>query len=98
MTVLAVESLMQPGDHAPSLLDLLAQRPAWMRDALCREPAYAGVEFFPEGSDIGPAQAVCGRCLVADECRRYADAITSTYGIWGGLSASERRRARREGS
>ena len=39
------------------------------------------------------AKAVCQVCPVADECRDYAFAIKEPYGIWGGLTESERRHA-----
>jgi len=38
------------------------------------------------------AKAVCQVCPVAIECRRYALQIREPYGIWGGLTETERRR------
>ncbi|MET9402803.1 WhiB family transcriptional regulator [Kitasatospora sp. NPDC002965] len=37
------------------------------------------------------AKSVCARCPVRIECRRYALAAREPYGVWGGLSAEERR-------
>jgi WhiB family redox-sensing transcriptional regulator len=93
---LEVEALMA-GYDVPSLIDLI-YRPAWMRDALCREPAYADVSFFPgQGEATEPAKAVCARCTVAEECLAYVttagDGIAG-HGIWGGTSARERRQHR----
>lgn len=53
--------------------------------------------FFPEEED-GPAQVrtvqqVCHECPVAVECR--AAGMLEEYGIWGGLTAKERKRIRR---
>ena len=53
--------------------------------------------FHPEG-ERGPrrsdreaaAKAVCARCPVLDLCRRHALAAREPYGVWGGLSESER--------
>jgi hypothetical protein len=47
------------------LTELLTRvRPAWMKDALCRE--HPEISFFPEpGEDLRAAKAVCARCLVA---------------------------------
>lgn len=83
------------GTTAADLLDeLAAGPPAWMRDALCREP-FPGVNWFPErGEDAGPAKAVCRRCLVMEECRAYAGLDPELQGIWGGLSERQRRRLR----
>jgi WhiB family redox-sensing transcriptional regulator len=53
--------------------------------------------FFPPGRN-GPALAqtahaktVCGRCLVIAECLKWAMATGQDAGVWGGLSADERR-------
>lgn len=83
------------GITAAELLDELATGPpAWMRDALCREP-HPGATWFPErGEDAGPAKAVCWRCLVLEECRAYAIGDHELRGIWGGLSDRQRRRLR----
>jgi hypothetical protein len=67
----------------------------WQRDALCNEPAYRDTEFFPErGVSSRATKAVCGRCLVRDECLDYALRAGVKHGIWGGLSERERRRVR----
>ena len=74
-------------DHLLELLD----RPPWQRDALCRE--YAGrVNFFPgRGESLEPAKALCAACLVRPECLLYAFEHDEPHGVWGGLSARERR-------
>ena len=68
----------------------------WQLKGACRgmDSAYF---FHPEG-ERGPARAsrearakaVCERCPVIEECRRHALAVQEPYGIWGGLSESER--------
>jgi WhiB family redox-sensing transcriptional regulator len=53
--------------------------------------------FHPDG-ERGPARAsrerrakaVCESCPVMEPCRRHALAAGEPYGIWGGLSESER--------
>lgn len=37
------------------------------------------------------AKAVCQVCPVQRQCRDYAITINEPYGIWGGLTESERR-------
>lgn len=39
------------------------------------------------------AKAVCQVCPVVGECRAYALQIREPYGIWGGLTETERRRS-----
>lgn len=36
------------------------------------------------------AKRICGRCPVVWQCRDHALAVGERYGVWGGLSASER--------
>jgi WhiB family redox-sensing transcriptional regulator len=85
---------------AEELADLLAQlvdEPAWMADALCREPPYRELRwwFGGHGGDQRPARAVCARCTVRAECLDYA--LTTRVcgelidGVWGGTSKNERR-------
>ena len=63
----------------------------WQESAVCRsvDPDL----FFPE--QAGPsheAKRVCAACPVRIECLAYALAHRDRYGIWGGLTARERRR------
>jgi WhiB family redox-sensing transcriptional regulator len=82
------------GLDVPDVLEVLPPRPAWMADALCREPQ-PGVSFFPaRGEPLEPARAVCARCLVRQECLAYALADADLVGVWGGTSERERRRMR----
>jgi WhiB family redox-sensing transcriptional regulator len=77
---------------AAELLDVI-RRPAWQRDALCRE--YPPQMFFPSsGASFEPAREVCGRCLVRDACLAFALEHEEPDGCWGGLSGHERRALR----
>ena len=63
----------------------------WTEIAACK-----GVDpniFFPElGESVEPAKAICARCTVTAECLEYSFTLGSPcFGIWGGLSARERR-------
>lgn len=52
--------------------------------------------FFPErGASTREAKAVCGACVVKDECLEFALRTNEKFGIWGGTSERERRRMRR---
>jgi WhiB family transcriptional regulator, redox-sensing transcriptional regulator len=68
----------------------------WQMRGACRGMDSAFF-FHPEG-ERGPARAnrearakqVCLRCPVLEQCRRHALAVHEPYGVWGGLSESER--------
>ena len=57
--------------------------------------------FFPIGNgdpallQIEKAKAVCGRCEVVETCLSWAIESRQDDGIWGGLSADERRALKR---
>ncbi len=74
--------------------DLIADRPSWMADGLCRE--YPDVEFFPPRSagSSAVAYAICERCLVRRECAVWAFARPDIRGIWGGTTFQSRGKAR----
>ena len=68
----------------------------WQMKGLCR-----GVDssfFFHPDGERGPARAqrearakaMCARCPVLEQCRTHAMAVQEPYGIWGGMSESER--------
>jgi WhiB family redox-sensing transcriptional regulator len=69
---------------------------AWQLRAVCRGmPTDA---FFHPDYERGPerqrreawAKAICAQCPVIDACRRHALTVDEPYGVWGGLSESER--------
>jgi WhiB family redox-sensing transcriptional regulator len=57
----------------------------------------SGSFFHPDG-ERGPARArrearakaICHTCPVLEMCREHALTVHEPYGIWGGLSESER--------
>jgi WhiB family redox-sensing transcriptional regulator len=74
-------------------------RPAWHAQAAC-----SGMDtefFFPSGhtgralAQAEAAKAVCADCPVRRRCLDYALDTGQTEGIWGGMSADERRAERR---
>ena len=78
---------------ASDLLELLL-RPGWQADASCREHPEL-VWFAESGRTVRETKAICASCLVRAECESYAMADPSLTGIWGGLTAAERRRQHR---
>ncbi|GAB3854359.1 WhiB family transcriptional regulator [Nocardioides maradonensis] len=57
--------------------------------------------FFPPGAgaasqqQMHEARTVCRACPVADACLEFALAVDAEFGMWGGLTALERRRLKR---
>ncbi len=78
---------------AADLMAILLGRPAWHADACCREHPEICWHPLP-GYSTRAAKAICGRCLVADECLQYALADPDLTGLWAGTSWRERRRIR----
>lgn len=77
----------------PTLEELVA-RPAWHRDALCRE--YPGLDWFPDRHPSTEVVAVCSACLVNRECLAAAMAGFGERGVWAGTTERERKRLRRD--
>jgi len=67
---------------------------AWKDEALCANSDPDA--FFPEkGGSPKEAKKVCAKCDVQAQCLEYALATGERFGIWGGLTAEERRKLRR---
>ncbi|MBK9178912.1 MAG: WhiB family transcriptional regulator [Acidimicrobiales bacterium] len=86
-------------DPAEVLAVTLDLRPPWHRDALCREPNYARVDWHPRSETEARCEAamdVCSRCLVRDDC--LADALSTPWlvGVRAGTTTAERSRMRAE--
>jgi WhiB family redox-sensing transcriptional regulator len=67
-------------------------RPQWMRDALCHE--HPELSWFPvpgPSADNDGPRSICRRCLVRLDCLAYALEHKMNYGIWGGMTALDRR-------
>ncbi len=74
----------------------------WLHQAQCQdaEPEL----FFPASEDetlpavaaqVAAAKAVCAGCAVWAECLSWAVTTGQAFGVWGGLTAAERRRLAR---
>ena|ERR1700754_1217274 len=71
----------------------------WQLQAVCRELDSA--VFFAPTEERGQdrfereerAKAICVRCPVVRRCREHALAVREPYGVWGAMTANERRRA-----
>jgi len=68
---------------------------SWRTQAACldRDPSL----FFLEKGDnqtgrTRAAKAICATCPVRVECLDYAVSLRLMYGVWGGLTYTQRRR------
>ncbi|TXL57444.1 WhiB family transcriptional regulator [Aeromicrobium terrae] len=68
----------------------------WQNEGACRDVEPDA--FFSPEAERGlrrvrreeAAKALCARCPVLDVCREHALTVQEPYGVWGGLSESER--------
>lgn len=62
----------------------------WHEQAACRE---SDPDLFHPEPGVNPHEAkrICAACPVLAQCRAYAFHIGEEHGVWGGLSADERR-------
>lgn len=75
----------------------VVERWDWQLRGACRD-LDSTVFFHPDG-ERGPqrdarierAKQVCNGCPVLQQCRRHALSVEEPYGVWGGLSESERK-------
>jgi WhiB family transcriptional regulator, redox-sensing transcriptional regulator len=70
----------------------------WQVGGLCRkmDPEF----FFPEGKGSSNqariAKKICLECPIMRECRNWALSRGEEFGVWGGLSDSDRRAIRKK--
>ena len=85
--------------YEPIALDtfLAIQTPPWQREALCVTPEGELVDIFFPITNTGHGynhlvapRKICLQCPVRYECLAFG--LDETYGVWGGHSASQRRR------
>ena len=69
----------------------------WQMHGRCREADPA--MFFPPDNERGrrrrqreaQAKAICRHCAVMAQCLSHALAVGEPFGVWGGMSESDRR-------
>jgi WhiB family redox-sensing transcriptional regulator len=83
-----------PGSRGPILVK-------WRDNAACLDVSVSPELFFPIGKthpamvQIEQAKLICARCEVAQTCLLWAMETHQEEGVWGGLSADERRALKR---
>ncbi len=77
-------------------LSLVDSESEWQQNAACK-----GMDskiFFPKigrTDSARIARAVCGSCPVRKRCLEFANNNGIMYGMWGGLSVTERKKSGR---
>src|SRR5579872_1945603 len=92
---------IRPRRPDPMTEPILAARPAsaqlsGLAPAELRGPCSANPELFFTEDDpaaAAAAKAICGGCPFRAPCLAFALATRQPYGVWGGLTAEERRPA-----
>lgn len=70
---------------------LRPDRGSWQDDALCAE--IGGDTWYPDkGQSPKDAKGICYECPVRTQCLQYALDHDERFGVWGGLSETERRK------
>ena len=80
----------------PNIPTDLEEDEPWRLAAACRG-LLGAVDFWPDefrSTEVAPAKAVCAQCAVREECLERA-LRRPEHGVWGGLTASERAKVRR---
>lgn len=62
----------------------------WMADAKCAYLGNPEMFFLKEGEPAGEVRRFCSDCPVKTKCAEFAISRPYLYGIWGGLTRSER--------
>lgn len=74
---------------------MFSPRPAWQLSAACK---WSDGEGFYAETPTAQALATCQRCPVRDACLADALARDERWGLWGGMTPSQRRRLARQRS
>ena len=69
----------------------------WVADGLCAE---VDSELFypPANAAAHDAKSICARCPVRTECLTYALEAGERWGVWGGMTPTERKRLMKKGT
>jgi len=68
----------------------------WRFAAKCKNTAAPDIFYSYDAVDIRKAKQECNACPVRSECLNFAFKTLQDFGVWGGLSARERRKVKRK--
>ena len=63
----------------------------WIVGGLCGQVS-PEMWFLERGADSNTVKGICGRCPVINTCLAWAIDTDQLYGIWGGMTRTERTR------
>lgn len=77
---------------------MVYDRPAWQADGSCFLTGDIAMHknYFDFDGNEDLARKLCADCVVREECLEYAISTNQSAGIWGGLDAGERLKAKRK--
>ena len=73
------------------VLTVYEEDPKWRQDSMCL--VYPSVNFF-DARQNKVSKATCAECTVRERCLAFAFENNEEHGVWGGLSAEERKQIR----
>ena len=77
--------------------ELNAERPNWQARAACRHIDVAHLDWFSDHpAQQAAAIRICNTCPVRDECLHAAIVAGDRFGIFGGVTARDRARIRKQ--
>lgn len=75
--------------------DQRADSPIWDPAALCNQTDPEA--FYPDkGDSPKDAKRVCNNCEISPKCLAWALLTNQQFGVWGGLTAIQRRKLKRK--
>lgn len=85
-----------PRGHISRLPPATTDEWDWQMEGLCR--GMKSEAFFHPDGEKGQARhlrderakAICQACPVLEQCRKHALEVQEPYGVWGGMTESER--------
>lgn len=80
--------------YSGSIPDTTTHTNDWLADAPCKDDPE--IMFSGSKHDIAAAKDICRTCPVTTRCLQWALDTGEDWGVWGGLSESERRALRRQ--
>lgn len=76
--------------------DFIVPNSLWKLKGACATTTHPELWFSNDFAEMQLAQRICWKCPVIAECLIEAYENNEVYGIWGGMTAKERKRTKRK--
>lgn len=73
--------------------DFVVPNATWRLSGSCASTGNPDLWYSDNRREIRQAQLICWGCPVLKECLIFAFENKETFGVWGGMTAKERKRA-----